>query len=192
MIVLAVLALVVRFAPRTDFVPLYFNGLHPTEVETVGEALRDRGYQCLINLETQSVFVVEEELNAARASLAQAGLPRRMGELRKRVFVGDHRTAAVEKAHNQRRLEAELTNSLTLMTGVLDARVTIALPGKCCWGPCPRRRKARVLVRLEHPQPVEAIRGAVMMIALSVPEMKPDDIKIIDSNMTDLTATVEL
>ena len=90
----------------------------------------------------------------------------------------------VQKVNYQRALQGELTRTILSMDQVQDARVHLALPDQGLFRKEGPKAKASVTLTLRGGQALQAaqVAGIQRLIAASVPEVKADDVTVLDQH----------
>lgn len=90
----------------------------------------------------------------------------------------------VQKVNYQRALQGELTRTILAIDQVQDARIHLALPDQTLFRKDGPKAKASVSVSLKGGQSLRAdqVAGIQRLIAASVPEVKPDDVTVLDQH----------
>ncbi|WP_457323203.1 flagellar basal-body MS-ring/collar protein FliF [Roseateles sp. P5_E11] len=90
----------------------------------------------------------------------------------------------VQKVNYQRALQGELTRTILAIDQVQDARIHLALPDQTLFRKDGPKAKASVSVSLKGGQALRAdqVVGIQRLIAASVPEIKPDDVTVLDQH----------
>jgi flagellar M-ring protein FliF len=90
----------------------------------------------------------------------------------------------VQKVNYQRALQGELTRTILAIDQVQDARIHLALPDQTLFRKDGPKAKASVSVSLKGGQSLRAdqVTGIQRLIAASVPEIKPDDVTVLDQH----------
>lgn len=90
----------------------------------------------------------------------------------------------VQKVNYQRALQGELTRTILAIDQVQDARVHLALPDQALFRKDGPKAKASVSVSLKGGQALRAdqVAGIQRLIAASVPEIKADDVTVLDQH----------
>lgn len=88
----------------------------------------------------------------------------------------------VQKVNYQRALQGELTRTILALEEVQDARVHLALPDQALFRKEGPKAKASVTVSLKGGRTLKAeqVMGIQRLIAASVPEIKPEDVTVLD------------
>ena len=90
----------------------------------------------------------------------------------------------VQKVNYQRALQGELTRTILAIEEVQDARVHLALPDQTLFRKDGPKAKASVTVSLKGGQSLRAdqVTGIQRLIAASVPEVKTEDVTVLDQH----------
>jgi len=90
----------------------------------------------------------------------------------------------VQKVNYQRALQGELTRTVLAIDQVQDARVHLALPDQTVFRKDSAKAKASVSVSLKGGQGLQAdqVAGIQRLIAASVPEIKAEDVTVLDQH----------
>lgn len=90
----------------------------------------------------------------------------------------------VQKINYQRALQGELTRTVLSIDQVQDARVHLALPDQNLFRKDGPKAKASVIVSLKGGQALrgDQVTGIQRLIAASVPEIKADDVTVLDQH----------
>jgi len=90
----------------------------------------------------------------------------------------------VQKVNYQRALQGELTRTILAIEQVQDARVHLALPDQTLFRKEGPKAKASVTVSLKGGQSLtaEQVAGIQRLIAASVPEIKAEDVTVLDQH----------
>jgi flagellar M-ring protein FliF len=90
----------------------------------------------------------------------------------------------VQKVNFQRALQGELTRTILTLEPVQDARVHLALPDQTLFRKEQRQAKASVSVSLKagHRLADEQVLGIQRLIAASVPDVKSEDVTVLDQH----------
>ena len=169
------------WSQQPAWTPLYGN-LADKDASQVAEALRGAGIEFRLD-PSGGVSVPQEKLYDARLKLAGAGLPNgsdsafdSMGQ------EGFGVSSLVENARYQHALETELTRTIAAIRSVQSARVHLALPKASAFAREQPAASASVLVQLYPGRMLDAaqVSSIVHLVAASVPELKPDNVTVID------------
>ena len=177
---------------QNAYVELYQTKMTPTDVQEVSTALNKLNIPHQLNITSDGILVHPKKKLGARAQLASINLPRHHVLTPDQVSNGMGKTAAEQKAVRQRLVEGEITLALREMEGINDARVKLAVPDKTYFLDDSKHTTARVFLKMKPSSPPtrEKIAGIINLVAFSVPELRPEDVRVIDSSGKDLTAMV--
>lgn len=132
------------------------------------------------------IMVSDTDVGRARMLLAQAGLPNG-GSMGYELFdkqSGFGTTNAVQNINALRALEGELARTIGTLQPIRSARVHLVLPQRELFARETRPASASVAVQLRPGQRVEREQIAAIqsLIASAVPELKMEQVSIIDQN----------
>ena len=131
------------------------------------------------------ILVPMEQVPQARLSLAKEGLPTG-GSVGYEIFDRGDGLAATEfqqQINQTRALEGELARTIRAMHGVRAVRVHLVLPRREPFARDHRNAQAGVMLtmagvgRLDH----EGVQAILNLVAAAVPELRPQNIAIVDS-----------
>lgn len=130
-----------------------------------------------------AILIPAERVHDVRLRLATQGLPK--GSVAGFEIMENSKfgiTQFQERVNYQRALEGELTRSVQAMSAVSDARVHLALPNQNGFFREQQKPSASVLVTLHPGRSLDKaqIAGIVHLVSSSVPEMRPEDVSIVD------------
>ncbi len=174
------------------YVDLYPTKMTENDVREVSAALTDMRVDHRINETSDGVLLHPSKKIAMQGALAGRNLPRTPVLTPDKVEGGMGKTAAEQKAIRQQLLEGEITLAFRSMEGINDARVKLAVPDKTYFQDDKKHTTARVLLSLKPEMQVnrDRVKGMVNLVAASVPELRPEDVTILDTAGRDLTAMV--
>lgn len=174
---------VVMWSMGDDYRPLYGN-LERLDSSAVLEVLDANKIKYRLDNSTGALLVESGRINDARLKLADAGMPndKKIGFelLDKEQPLGT--SQFMETARYRRSLEGELARTIGSITSVRSARVHLAIPKDTVFVRDARPSSASVFVEL-YPggglQPAQ-VKSIVNLVASSIPEMKPENITVVD------------
>lgn len=174
------------------YVDLYPTRMTENDVREVSAALTDMRVDHRVNETSDGILLHPSKKIAMQGALASRNLPRTPVLTPDKVEGGMGKTAAEQKAIRQQLLEGEITLAFRSMEGINDARVKLAVPDKTYFQDDKKHTTARVLLSLKPEMQVnrERVKGMVNLVAASVPELRPEDVTILDTAGRDLTAMV--
>ena len=176
-------------------VDLYATKLNAEDVKDVSMMLQKWNIPHTVAITNDNILISPRDRVRAQAQLASHGLPRHavMTNATKPDSSGLNTMSEKEKDDIRRQvLEGELTESMRQMEGIADAYVKLGLPEKSLFGEGDEAAKASVMLRLNPGAQLsrEQVTGIVNLVAYSVPDLKAENVKIVDTNGKDLTANL--
>ncbi len=177
-------------ASKNQHVDLYPTKMTANDVTEVSAALIEMRIEHTVSETNDGILVHPKDRIRTQAALATRNLPRAPVLTADAVEGGMGKTAAEQKAIRQQLLEGDITLALRAMEGVNDARVKLAIPDKTYFQDESKQTTARVLLSVSPGAQLsrERIQGMVNLVAFSVPELRTENVAIIDSSGQDLTA----
>lgn len=174
---------VVLWSQGGEYRPLY-GSLERLDSSAVLEVLDANKIKYRIDNSTGALLVESDKINDARLKLADAGMPndKKIGFelLDKEQPLGT--SQFMETARYRRSLEGELARTIGSITSVRSARVHLAIPKDTVFVRDARPSSASVFVEL-YPggglQPAQ-VKSIVNLVASSIPEMKAENITVVD------------
>lgn len=172
----------------TPDMKLLYSDLSTTDSAAVAAKLEENNILFEASADGGKIMVGENDVGKARLLLAQAGLPNG-GSMGYEIFdkqSGFGTTNFVQNINQVRALEGELARTISSIESVRSARVHLVLPQRELFSRESRASTASVFIgvrpgaRLER-QEIIAIQS---LVASAVPDLKPTDVSIIDSNGT--------
>lgn len=90
----------------------------------------------------------------------------------------------VQKVNYQRALQGELTRTVLSIEQVQDARIHLAIPEQALFRKDAQKAKASVTLSLKGGRPLqpEQVSGIQRLVGASVPEIKPEDVTVLDQH----------
>jgi flagellar M-ring protein FliF len=175
-----------------QYVDLYPTKMTLTDVNEVSAALTQMRIDHQVNITSDGIVLHPSKRGQAQGALAQLGLPRQPVLTPDKVEGGMGKTAIEQEATRQQLLEGDITLAFRAMEGVNDAQVKLAIPKKTYFQDDNKQTTARVLLNLRPEASLnrDKIKGMVNMVAASVPELKPENVTILDTTGRDLTAMI--
>lgn len=175
-----------------QYVDLYPTKMTTNDVQEVSAALTALRIDHGVNETSDGILIHPKKKIGAQAALASQNLPRHPVLTPDKVEGGMGKTAAEQEAIRQQLLEGEITLALREMDGINDAQVKLAVPKKTYFQDDNKHTTARVLLSLSNGAQIdrEKVQGMINLVAFAVPELRPEDVRIIDTTGQDLTAMV--
>lgn len=165
---------------------LLYTNLSTTDSGAVATKLEESGIEYEISADGSRIIVPGDEVGRARMLLAAAGLPNG-GSMGYEIFdkqSGFGTTNFVQNVNQVRALEGELARTIISLANIRSARVHIVLPQREVFSRDSRPSSASVFLGLQtgaspEKQQIAAIQS---LVASAVPNLKPANVSIIDSN----------
>jgi flagellar M-ring protein FliF len=185
-------ALFALHSQRNTYVDLFPTKMTTSDVNEISAALTEMRIDHQINETSDGVLLHPSKKGQAQGMLAQRSLPRHKVLLPSEVEGGMGKTAMEQEATRQQLLEGEITMAFRAMDGINDAQVKLAVPKKTYFQDDNKRTTARVMLSLKPEADInrEKIKAMVNLVAASVPELRAEDVTIVDTASRDLTAMV--
>ena len=173
-------------------VELYATKLGEEDIKDVSMKLQEWGIPHQVAVTNDNIIIAPNLKVATQARLASHGLPRHAVMTASNQPANSGLSTMTEKekdAVNKRILEGELTESMRQMQGVADAYVKLGLPEKTLFDDGSEGAKAAVMLKMKPGAQLsrDQITGIVNLVAYSVPNLKAESVKIVDTNGRDLT-----
>ncbi len=165
---------------------LLYADLSPIDSGAVATKLQENNINFDISQDGTKIIVSEDEVSKARMILAAAGLPNG-GSLGYELFDKQSSfgtTNFVQNITQVRALEGELARTITSLESIRSARIHLVLPQREMFSRDKRQASASVFLgifpgaQIEREQ-VQAIQS---LIASAVPDLKSQNVSIVDSN----------
>ncbi|GGG21743.1 flagellar M-ring protein [Lysinibacillus alkalisoli] len=192
--VIALAAIITFYATRTNFVPLY-QDLSTAEIGAIKEALDAQAVQYEIGPGGTSILVPEELSDQLLVQLASEGYPKTgtisYSSIGNTGFgVTDNEFQVLNLAATQN----ELKNLLTVFEGVKDANVMLTLPkSEVFVKPGMQDKEAQAAITLNTAPGQEftdeQIATMYRIVEKSVPNLKPENIRITNQYLEDFSMT---
>lgn len=174
---------VVLWTQGEDYRPLY-GSLDRLDSSEVGQILEQSDIAFKVDGSTGALLVEADRIHDARLKLAEAGIPGDQSVgfelLDKEQPLGT--SQFMEGARYHRGLEGELARTITSITAVRSARVHLALPKQSVFIRDARKPTASVFVELYPGRQLkpEHVKAMANLVAASIPELKLEDVTIVD------------
>ncbi|MBQ7567365.1 flagellar M-ring protein FliF [bacterium] len=173
-------------------VELYATKLGEDDIKDVSMKLQEWGIPHQVAVTNDNIIIAPSLKVSTQARLASHGLPRHSIMTASNQPASSGLSTMTEKekdAINKRVLEGELTESMRQMQGVADAYVKLGLPEKTLFDDGSEGAKAAVMLKMKPGAQLnrDQITGIVNLVAYSVPDLKAESVKIVDTNGRDLT-----
>ncbi|MGE5591744.1 MAG: flagellar basal-body MS-ring/collar protein FliF [Bacillota bacterium] len=179
----ATLAIVVTYASRPDYSPLFTN-LTPEDASAIGQSLTDKKIPFKAGPDGSSILVPTRQLYQTRWAVAAEGLPKGGGvgfEIFDKTQIGA--TDFDRRVSYARAVQGELERTFRQMPEVDNARVMIVLPEQDPFA-LSDKKSARASVFLQLKPGVELdskqVRGVIQLVSHSVDGLLPEDVTVTD------------
>ena len=177
---------------QTPAYSLLYGNLSGSDATEVMEALQRADIPVRMDERSGALLVPSGKVHDARLKLAAEGLPHstEMGFEVLEKEQGFGTSQFVERARYQRALEVELARSISEVNSVQNARVHLAVPKQSVFVRRGKKPSASVLVHLYPGRALEEGQVAAIahLVAASVPNLEPTDVKVVDQKGRLLTA----
>ncbi len=186
------LALIVTFIGVILFISLrepakttLFSSLSESDKSKVVESLRQNGISVSLDSATGEVLVPSTDYYQSKMLLAAEGLPESLPngyDSLDDLPMGTSRS--VEAVKIRQSLESELARSINEISGILGARVHLALPEKSVFVRDRSQPTASIFVKLGAGRSLgeNQVRAIVHLVSSSVPSLPSDNVTVVDQH----------
>jgi flagellar M-ring protein FliF len=180
-----------QYAGKPQYVPLFTN-LSATDASSITSKLSSDGVSYQLADNGTAVLVPQSAVYQERMAMATSDLPAGSSvglELMDKE--GITTSQAVQSADYQRALQGELQSTIQSISGVSGAQVNLAIPQQSDFvitdDTAPT---ASVMVSMATGQQLNnsQVTGIVHLVASSIPNLKPDNVTVVDNNGNVLAA----
>lgn len=181
-------------AAKTADQQLLYANLQPESAAGVIDWLKGQNIRYSLKNGGKDIWIAADNIYETRLELAAGKLPAG-GGVGYEVF--DKQSFAltdyVQKVNYTRALQGELARTIASLEPVESARVHLALPEKRLFRDQQRPATASVIVSLKPGKRLDKrqVQGIANLVAGSIPELEPKNVKIIDSKGVELVAEDE-
>jgi flagellar M-ring protein FliF len=185
-------ALIVTFIGILLFISLrepakttLFSSLSESDKSKVVESLRQNGIDVSLDSATGEILVPSTEYYQSKMLLAAEGLPESLPngyDNLNDLPMGTSRS--VEAVKIRQSLESELARSINEISGILGARVHLALPEKSVFVRDKSQPTASIFVKLGAGRSLgeNQVRAIVHLVSSSVPSLPSDNVTVVDQH----------
>lgn len=170
---------------RTADQQLLYANLTMNDASSVAAWLKSQKIDYTLKNGGKDIWIPADKIYQTRLDLAANGLPSG-GDVGFEVFDKQNfaLTDYVQKVNYTRALQGELARTVTSLAPVESTRVHLALPEKRLFKNQQKNGTASVIVTLVPGKSLDQtqVQGIIHLVAGSVTDLAPDDVKIIDSN----------
>ena len=163
---------------------LLYSNLDLKEAQQITADLDQAGIKYELKGDGSTIMVDRDSVDKARLLLAGKGLPT-SGSVGYEIFDNAPtlgQTEFVQNLDNQRALEGELSRTIKGLQGISSARVHLVMPKRELFEDEAAKPTASVVVDLSGPDlNGDQVRSIRNLIAGAVPNLKPDDVTIVDN-----------
>ena len=178
--------LFVSLRVSTPEMKLLYSELSSLDTSAIAARLEEAQIPYEVSQDATRVMVHDTEVGRARMLLVEAGLPNG-GSMGYEIFdkqSGFGTTNAIQNMNQVRALEGELSRTISSLGPVRSARVHLVLPQRELFARESRSASASVAIGLRPGSRLESEQVAAIqsMISSAVPELKAENVSIIDQN----------
>jgi flagellar M-ring protein FliF len=172
---------------NTSRMTLLVSDLDPHSYQQAIEELDRRKIPYRTDDSGGQIYVPDSDINAARGTLAKAGLSI-SGTTGYEIFDRGNDFSVTDfdqQVKLTRALEGELVRTIKSVRGITQARVHLVLPRREAFVRERREAQASVMLTLAGRQALspEAVQSIVNLVAAGVPGLRPQNITVVDSNL---------
>ncbi len=165
---------------------LLYADLSSTDAGSIAAELEKNQIKFQVSNDNSRITVPGDDVGRARMLLAEAGLPNG-GSMGYELFdenSGFGTTNFVQNINQVRALEGELARTISSLDTVRSARIHLVLPQRELFSRDSRPASASVFLGVRPGAVIEReqILSIQSLVASAVPELKPQNVSIIDSN----------
>lgn len=173
-------------------VDLYPTKMTATDVNEVSKKLTELGIGHQVAITGDAITIHPKDRTRAQIELSKYGLPRHEVMTKAPEAGMGTQTESQQRAMSQRILEGQITETLRQFDGVADAYVKLAIPEMTYFKDDQRSVTAMVMLKLQPGIKMNRaqVSSVMHLVAASVPDLKPENVRIVDKEGTDLTAMV--
>ena len=169
---------------RTADQQLLYANLAEADAASVVAWLKNQKIPYSLKNGGKNIWIPADKIYESRLDLAANGLPTG-GGVGFEIF--DQQSFAltdyVQKVNHTRALQGELARTITSLEPVEATRVHLALPEKRLFKDQQKKPSASVIVTLKEGKSLDQnqVQGIIHLVAGSIPDLDPENVKIIDS-----------
>ena len=185
---------VVLWTQGDDYKPLY-GSLDRLDSSEVGEVLDFNEIAYKVDPKTGTLLVSADKIHQARLKLAERGIPGNQSVgfelLDQEQPLGT--SQFMESARYKRSLEGELSRTISSINSIRGARVHLAIPKASVFVRDGREPSASVFLDLFPGRNIEnrQVQGIANLVASSIPELKIENVTVVDQKGNLLSVGVE-
>jgi len=181
---LAGIITMISWSGSSEYAPL-FTKLTPEDAGEILSKLREQRIPYRIRHNGSTIEIPREKIYETRLGLASEGLPRGSGigfEVFDETKLGI--TEFVQNINYQRALQGELSRTINGLEEVESCRVHIVMPKRSLFIEDRQPATASIILKLRSGRRLAEgqVRGIVHLVSASVPNLKPDNVTVVDGN----------
>jgi flagellar M-ring protein FliF len=190
MLATASIVLMVYLTNQVEYRVLFSN-LSAEDAGNIVGKLNEKKIPYKVSSSGNAISVPQEKVSELRLELASSGLPQGSG-VGFEIF--DNKTLGATEFEQQlnyrRALQGELARTINGLDEIQSSRVHIALPKDSLFSDQQKRPTASVTLRLKSGKTIRPaqIEGIVHLVSSSIEGMSPEDVMVVDSKGTILSA----
>lgn len=186
---------VVLWTQGEDYRPLY-GSLEHLDSKEVTEILESNEIRFKVDENSGALLVGAKDVHKARMKLSEAGIPNNNNSVGFELLDKEQPLGTsqfMEGARYRRSLEGELARTIASVTSVKSARVHLAIPKASVFVRDNHVPSASVFVELFPGRGIDPnqVRGIANLVASSVPELKAENVTVVDQKGALLSVGVE-
>ncbi len=174
---------------RTANQQLLYANLSLTDASAVVDSLKSQKIVYTLKNGGRDIWIPAEKIYQTRLDLAANGIPIG-GDVGFEIFDKQNfaLTDYVQKVNHTRALQGELARTITSLSPVISTRIHLALPEKSLFKSQHKQATASVILTLRMGQSLSKrqVQGIIHLVAGSVTDLQPENVKVIDSNGIEL------
>jgi flagellar M-ring protein FliF len=172
---------------NTARMTLLYGDLDPHDSSQIVDQLEHQQIPFRVEADGRRILVPADSVYSARAMLSKDGLPA-SGTIGDEIFDRNSDLTLTEFEQDVKRtraLEGELARTIQAMHGISHVRVHLVLPRKEPFAHRHSDAQASVMLTLAGSQALsqEGIQAIVNLVAGAVPELRPENITLVDSHL---------
>lgn len=191
-LIIAVLAVIVFWAARTQFRVLYTE-LNSEDATTIARLLEEEKISYHLEDDGKTILVPEDKVESFRLKMATQGVSF-SGTVGYEVFDNQSfgTTSFVQKVNKTRAKEGELTRTIMHLRGVKRARVHLSIPEESPFVAEKKPPGGSVVLDLERGVSLTQaeVQGIGQLVSSSVDGMRPEHVVILDSRGKKLSENI--
>ncbi|MBV9995081.1 MAG: flagellar M-ring protein FliF [Caulobacteraceae bacterium] len=170
---------------------LLYSNLDLREAGSITQALDQAGIKYEVKGDGATIMVPRDKVASTRLMLAGKGLPTQ-DSVGYEIFDSQNalgQTDLVQQLNMKRATEGELARTIRALDGVTFARVHLVLPERQLFQDGTEQSSASVTIGVGARDPsMDQVRAVQNLVAGAVPELKPDNVTVIDQHGKTLSA----